>query len=262
VSRDIFVRCQLYHAVNRIGAGTGIFTRALLAHPEWASSVRGLKAIEPSQGMREVFTEAVRDHRVATFEGTFDKTGVEDGWADLVVVAQVSASVFTAIWEMTEIHSCSGLMLGAGVPLVPGLRRCFCRVCENSEAKWSSSFHMEFGGQVCEHAVIRFQNLKLRSQTKSPLGRSAPRSYRKARSRDASVPTQLLAQSIRDANVPKTLPGADRGGVVVHTSSNPRRCVGQSVEQELHCRAHRRGENQHQARRTDYIGQGRRPSMD
>ncbi|OBZ75599.1 putative methyltransferase-like C25B8.10 [Grifola frondosa] len=74
--------------VVEIGAGTGIFTRALLTHPEWSSSVKQLRAIEPSEGMRDVFAKSVTDARVSIAEGTFDSTGVEDGWADLVVIAQ------------------------------------------------------------------------------------------------------------------------------------------------------------------------------
>ena len=76
----------------RIGAGTGIFTRALLAHPEWATSIAALKAVEPSDGMRDVWTKTVKDSdgRTAIVKGTFDNTGVEDGWADLIVIAQVS----------------------------------------------------------------------------------------------------------------------------------------------------------------------------
>jgi phospholipid N-methyltransferase len=73
----------------RIGSGTGIFTRAILAHPDWSSSVKAWKAIEPSAGMREVFSKTVIDSRVTVSEGTFDNTGVESGWADLVVIAQV-----------------------------------------------------------------------------------------------------------------------------------------------------------------------------
>ena len=74
----------------RIGAGTGIFTRALLAHPDWAgTAVAQLRAIEPSAGMREQFARTVRDARVSVAEGTFDDTHIEDGWADLVVIAQV-----------------------------------------------------------------------------------------------------------------------------------------------------------------------------
>lgn len=74
---------------RRIGSGTGIFTRALLAHPDWSSSVGHLKALEPSEGMRDLFSKTIKDDRVTTAEGSFDHTDVEDGWADLVVIAQV-----------------------------------------------------------------------------------------------------------------------------------------------------------------------------
>ena len=74
---------------RRIGSGTGLFTRALLAHPDWANSVKELRAIEPSAGMRDVFAKATTDPRVSVQAGTFDTTGVEDGWADLIVIAQV-----------------------------------------------------------------------------------------------------------------------------------------------------------------------------
>ena len=75
--------------VDRIGAGTGIFTRALLAHPEWTSSVYQLKAIEPSEGMRNVFLKTVDDDRVSVAGGSFDNTGIRDGWADIIIIAQV-----------------------------------------------------------------------------------------------------------------------------------------------------------------------------
>ncbi|TFK42543.1 S-adenosyl-L-methionine-dependent methyltransferase [Crucibulum laeve] len=74
--------------IAEIGAGTGIFTRALLSHPEWSSAVKQLQAVEPSEGMRDVFTKSIHDDRVSVTEGTFQETGVEDGWADVVVVAQ------------------------------------------------------------------------------------------------------------------------------------------------------------------------------
>ncbi|KAJ7705360.1 S-adenosyl-L-methionine-dependent methyltransferase [Mycena rosella] len=73
--------------VVEIGAGTGLFTRSLLAHPEWAA-VRALKAVEPSEGMRETFAKYTEDARVVVAEGTFDATGVDDGWADLIIIAQ------------------------------------------------------------------------------------------------------------------------------------------------------------------------------
>ncbi|KAF9464746.1 S-adenosyl-L-methionine-dependent methyltransferase [Collybia nuda] len=74
--------------VAEIGAGTGIFTRALLAHPEWSSNVQAIKAVEPSDGMRNVFSRTVKDNRVTLSEGTFEKTGIDNQWADLIVIAQ------------------------------------------------------------------------------------------------------------------------------------------------------------------------------
>ncbi|KAI0054120.1 S-adenosyl-L-methionine-dependent methyltransferase [Auriscalpium vulgare] len=74
--------------IVEIGAGTGIFTRALLARPEWTDSIRTLTAIEPSEGMRQVFSKTVSDPRISVAPGAFDHTGVEDGTADLVVIAQ------------------------------------------------------------------------------------------------------------------------------------------------------------------------------
>lgn len=76
-------------ALTRIGAGTGIFTRALLADPKWNAIIEDLRAMEPSQGMRDVFARTVKDDRIVVSEGTFGATGVMDNWADLVVVAQV-----------------------------------------------------------------------------------------------------------------------------------------------------------------------------
>ncbi|KAG6845321.1 hypothetical protein H0H87_010778 [Tephrocybe sp. NHM501043] len=62
-------------SIIRIGAGTGIFTRALLAHPEWSADVKQIKAVEPSAGMREVFEKTVKDERATIQDGTFDNTG-------------------------------------------------------------------------------------------------------------------------------------------------------------------------------------------
>ncbi|KAF7323003.1 Histone H2B [Mycena chlorophos] len=74
--------------VVELGSGTGLFTRALLAHEEWKASIETLKAIEPSPGMRQVFRENNSDERVSVADGTFQDTGVPDGWADVVVIAQ------------------------------------------------------------------------------------------------------------------------------------------------------------------------------
>ncbi len=76
---------------NRIW--TGIFTRALLAHPEWSPSVKALRAVEPSEGMRSTFAKMVNDERVTLTEGTFDHTGVGDHWANVIVIAQVGRSI-------------------------------------------------------------------------------------------------------------------------------------------------------------------------
>ena len=82
---------------TRIGAGTGIFTRALLAHPDWADAIGELRAVEPSEGMRSVFSKTVLDPRVSVREGTFDTTGIENGWADVVVIAQVRVTPSSAL---------------------------------------------------------------------------------------------------------------------------------------------------------------------
>ncbi|KAJ7632666.1 S-adenosyl-L-methionine-dependent methyltransferase [Roridomyces roridus] len=74
--------------VVEIGAGTGIFTRALLAHPDWASDLNQLQVFEPSEGMRDVFSKTVSDPRISLFAGTFQQTSVETGWADVVIIAQ------------------------------------------------------------------------------------------------------------------------------------------------------------------------------
>lgn len=73
----------------RIGAGTGLFTRALLADPAWAKNIKAYVAVEPSEGMRETFSQTIQDDRICFQDGTFQNTKVEDGWADLVVIAQV-----------------------------------------------------------------------------------------------------------------------------------------------------------------------------
>ena len=48
--------------------------------------------MEPSEGLRSTFQEAIKDSRVTLADGTFDQTGVEDGWADVIVIAQVQQS--------------------------------------------------------------------------------------------------------------------------------------------------------------------------
>ncbi|OJA10363.1 hypothetical protein AZE42_07655 [Rhizopogon vesiculosus] len=74
--------------IVEIGAGTGIFTRALLSHPEWTTSIGALRAVDPSDDMRNFWTKTVKDNRTSIIKGTFDDTGVEDGWADLIIIAE------------------------------------------------------------------------------------------------------------------------------------------------------------------------------
>jgi hypothetical protein len=50
-----------------------------------------LRAIEPSDGMRDVWMKTINDKCSPIVKGTFENTGVEDGWADLIIIAQVSS---------------------------------------------------------------------------------------------------------------------------------------------------------------------------
>lgn len=84
---------------TRIGSGTGKFTNSLLSHPNWKNDVGAIKAVEPNEGMREVFARQVTDARVHLSEGTFDRTGVEANWADLIVIAQVSRFVAITVYR-------------------------------------------------------------------------------------------------------------------------------------------------------------------
>ncbi|KIK62581.1 hypothetical protein GYMLUDRAFT_164646, partial [Collybiopsis luxurians FD-317 M1] len=80
--------------IVEIGAGTGIFTRALLAHSDWATSIAEIRAVEPSAGMRAQFDKTVTSApgldgtKVSVREGSFTSTGIEDQWADIVIMAQ------------------------------------------------------------------------------------------------------------------------------------------------------------------------------
>lgn len=63
--------------------------------------------------MRSIFEQKVKDDRITIAEGYFDATGVEDGWADLVVIAQVIHLVSCNITD----YNCQ-----PGIPLVPRLQ--------------------------------------------------------------------------------------------------------------------------------------------
>ena len=53
--------------------------------------------------MRDVFRKTVKDDRISVAEGYFDSIDVEDSWADLVVIAQVS--MFNASGSDTVLKS-------------------------------------------------------------------------------------------------------------------------------------------------------------
>ncbi|KZT42045.1 S-adenosyl-L-methionine-dependent methyltransferase [Sistotremastrum suecicum HHB10207 ss-3] len=85
--RDVIKGTPPFEIVE-LGAGTGLFTRALLAHPAFAKTIGHVRAVEPSQGMRDQFSKSVTDERVSIHDGTFEATTAESESADLVVVAQ------------------------------------------------------------------------------------------------------------------------------------------------------------------------------
>ncbi|KAF9533021.1 S-adenosyl-L-methionine-dependent methyltransferase [Crepidotus variabilis] len=74
--------------VLEVGAGTGIFTRALLADEGWNASIRRLTAVEPSKGMRDLLCQKVRDPRVDVADGIFQSTQIAEKWADVILIAQ------------------------------------------------------------------------------------------------------------------------------------------------------------------------------
>lgn len=75
--------------IVEIGAGTGIFTRALFEHPAWNNSIAKLEAVEPSSGMLEVFAKALSENsRVAYRKGTFSESTLPNEWADVIFIAQ------------------------------------------------------------------------------------------------------------------------------------------------------------------------------
>lgn len=68
--------------------------------------------------MRDVFTKSTKDDRATASDGTFDHTGVEDGWADLVIIAQVCGAV-----HLRVAYSSIDARI-SGIPLVPPKLRC------------------------------------------------------------------------------------------------------------------------------------------
>lgn len=75
----------------------------MLADPKWNLRIRELRAIEPSAGMRSVFEKKVKDDRISITEGYFDATGIEHGWADLIVIAQASSRLLVYFQSLQMI---------------------------------------------------------------------------------------------------------------------------------------------------------------
>ncbi|EDR10637.1 uncharacterized protein LACBIDRAFT_317319 [Laccaria bicolor S238N-H82] len=101
-----FIRAS--HAMNivdrRIGVGTGIFTRALLAQPEWDSPVKEIRAIEPSEGTRSMFSKVVNDERISINQGTFDATGIESGRShSRCTAAEFDRILKPKIWRTSQV---------------------------------------------------------------------------------------------------------------------------------------------------------------
>ncbi|KZV90237.1 S-adenosyl-L-methionine-dependent methyltransferase [Exidia glandulosa HHB12029] len=81
------LRTSAPYNILELGAGTGIFTRALLASPSFKDAISAVHAVEPSDGFRAVLAETTPPVVVAR-AGTFADTGAPDAWADAVIVAQ------------------------------------------------------------------------------------------------------------------------------------------------------------------------------
>lgn len=76
-------------------------------------AVGKMTAVEPSEGMRNIFTGSITDERVSCQNGSFENTGVSDQSADLVVVAQVTDHYPSN--RVKSIHPVSGLSLVSGL---------------------------------------------------------------------------------------------------------------------------------------------------
>ena len=67
--------------------------------------------------MQAMFAEQTEDDRVTVAEGTFDGVGAGDNLADLIVIAQLSAS--------RSLLGAKSRILVAGIPLVSRLRKSY-----------------------------------------------------------------------------------------------------------------------------------------
>lgn len=77
--------------IVEIGAGTGKFTELLASRPERYKIV----AVEPHDQMRNVLAKKNLDAVTVVPDLAEDLRSIEDGWADAVIVAQVSVRTNT-----------------------------------------------------------------------------------------------------------------------------------------------------------------------
>ena len=54
--------------------------------------------------MRKTFDKNIQHPHIITTNGTFDVTGVEDSWADVIIIAQVSMRVCSNLKGLTTFY--------------------------------------------------------------------------------------------------------------------------------------------------------------
>lgn len=69
--------------------------------------------------MRQQFDKTIKDERVSTLAGTFDSVDVPDGWADMVVIAQVRRSGAYMVSQTRTKLIPYHIYIHIGIPLVP-----------------------------------------------------------------------------------------------------------------------------------------------
>ncbi|GAA5900069.1 class I SAM-dependent methyltransferase [Sporobolomyces salmoneus] len=212
--------------VVELGAGSGIFTRGflrtILSQPsdERGRRLGELLAIEPSEGMRKGWEkkhdeEGLRTEleekgiKVEIRDGLFDKIPVEDGKADLVVIAQafhwVGRNGESAIREIARVLKPQGTLAliwnyeDRSVPWVAQLRDAY----EEYEAGtpqarlgwWKSIFETEFYSQTYEPAQVETYHRNLPSSEQGVVDRILSKSYITALSQEEQ---ERVAKDMRE----------------------------------------------------------------
>jgi len=139
--------------------------------------------------MRKIFTQTVTDKRVTITNGTFDNTGIEDKWADLVVIAQAfhwCPNHETAVIEFNRILKPSGTVVfiwnvedKSGARWVAQLRDCI----EEHESG-TPQFRLNLWRQVFEtHAYRRLFRPPIEKSWKYALNTTADKAVDRALSK-------------------------------------------------------------------------------